>query len=397
MLDERKHSRFGASAAKRYLACKASAALCEKTPPLPPTSEQREGTAAHKLIELCINYGHEPSDFVNRFVGKVEVTPDMAEAVGPFVERARGYVAAGAKTYVEHAFALVDFDAELWGTCDLIAYFPDAKLLKVEDFKYGAGVWVPAHDNPQLKMYGLGAMLSIGMPVQSLELTIDQPRCDRTAETVRTWQTDPVTLLEFGAELLRAVEIGRCEGAPYSPGDHCQFCHARGVCPALHDAALRAAGADLEPNTGSFLPPIAPELMSLEELGRRLDQADIIRTWLNGVRAFANAEMLRGRIAAGRKAVEKEGRRRWKDPALVAAQAPRVFDDLKEDQMFKPATVISPAQFEKLVGKVDAREFCREYSERPKRVALVKIDEPGEPIAIGALSDFADIVEPDNE
>lgn len=63
-----------------------------------------------------------------------------------------------------------------FGTADCLIMTPDA--LHVVDFKYGKGVPVDAKDNPQLKLYALGALSEYGLLYQfkTIHIHIVQPR-----------------------------------------------------------------------------------------------------------------------------------------------------------------------------------------------------------------------------
>jgi hypothetical protein len=357
-----------------------------------PTPEMVEGTIAHKLIETCLNGGHDPQDFVGRFVDKVEVTPDMTEAVQEFVDDVRADKERGATIFVEYAFSLADFDVECWGTCDAVSYFPDIGLLRVRDYKHGAGVFVDVRDNPQLKTYGLGAMMAIGKPVKRVELCIYQPN-HYGGEPAWAWEIEPGELYEFSGDLLDAIDAARKPDAPLNPGDHCRtsFCPARAICPALLDIAVKTTGTDIIPFTGDVLVPDVPKTMSADDLGDRLKMAGLIQTWLNAFKALALAEMHRGNVATGFKPVQASTRRRWKDPELITRQAPRVFvGEIAEDDMFT-RRIVSPAQFEKLVGKKAAEEFVSAYAEKPKALTLVPVSDKREAVPVGALAEFEPI------
>ena len=395
MSEERKHSRFGASRIDRVKACPGSALLCEQAPEAVTTLEIAEGKAAHKAIELCLTAGFNPDELVGRTFAvdafpkpmRIEVEPEMAEAIEPFVMDTRADCSSkGTRLYVEHPFALADYDAELWGTCDVVLYIPDTKTLIVRDYKHGVGKFVPIEGNPQPMMYGLGAMLALGEPVENISLEIYQPRSYEAAEPVRRWQTDAMTLLDFGADLIDIVDAARKPDAPLIPGDHCDFCPARGICPKLFDNAVATAGTDMIPYTGDQLPPINPEIMTPDELGRRMRMAELIRPWISGLYAYAHAEMLRGRTPTGWKPALKKTRRRWKDAELATRQAQRAFE-LAEDDCFTRRP-ISPAQLEKLVGKKTAEPFVKEYAEKPEKIGLVPLEDSRPAVAIGAESEF---------
>jgi hypothetical protein len=231
--------------------------------------------------------------------------------------------------------------------------------------------------------YALGALSAIESPVDTIEIGIDQPRREGPdGETYRTWRTTPDELYEFGIELAASVQLARQPDAAFTPGPHCQTCPGRFTCGALHDAALRAADADVEPNTGSFLPPPAPETLSADELGRRLEQAGLIRIWLNAIEQHADAEARRGNVPTGWKLVATEGNRVWRDGDLTMRQALREFvGDVTEDDLWERKP-LSPAKLEKLLGKALVRDFVKAHATRPPGVALVRADD-----ARPALSD----------
>lgn len=395
MSGARKHSRFGASRIDRVEACPGSVALSEQAPDAVTTLEIAEGKAAHKVIELCLNAGFNPDELVGRTMAveafpntmRVEVTPEMAEAVSPMIFDTRADCDnPGAQLYVEHPFSLAEYDAEVWGTCDVVLYLPASKTLIVRDYKHGIGKFVPVENNSQIMTYGLGAMLALDVPVASVSLEIYQPRSYQGDEPKRTWSTDAMALLEFGARLVDIVNAARAPDASLRPGDHCGFCPARGICPTLYDKALSAAGTDLIPYTGDKLQPVEPAALTPDELGRRLEMAGLVRQWLKGLEAYAYAEMLRGRVPTGWKAVAKRTRRRWQDDEVAVNQAQRVFQ-LGEDEVYsrKP---ISPAQLEKLVGKKDAAEFIAAHATKPETLTLAPISDARPAIEVGASSEF---------
>jgi hypothetical protein len=66
---------------------------------------------------------------------------------------------------------------DCWGTSDAVIVSPDA--VEVCDFKYGLGVRVDAEGNPQIRLYGVGALEAYGDllgDVHTVRLHIFQPR-----------------------------------------------------------------------------------------------------------------------------------------------------------------------------------------------------------------------------
>lgn len=346
-------------------------------PRAPETQEMRDGTAVHEVTRLCLECGYQPQDLVGRIVKGVFIVPEMARAVEPWVARGRAHQKAGAKTWVEYRFSLAKFHPLLFGTVDFAAYYPATRHLFVDDLKYGAGIFVAVERNLQGMGYSLGAMTAVDGRVDKVTIGIDQPRReDVDGDAYRTWDTTPAELLELGLELAASVQLGQKPDAAFTPGLHCQLCPGRGSCEALRDYALRAAGADSEPYSGSFMPPPPPESLSRNELGRVKSQADIIRIWLNGVEQLADSEARRGNVAVGWKLARTLGNRAWKDGDLAMRQAARQFPgEVTEDELWE-RKALSPAKLEKLLGKAHVADFVEANVTRPEGVALVPLDDP---------------------
>lgn len=365
--------------------------MCATLPPPPETSYAKEGTAAHKMAEDCLTAGLDPEDFVSRFVEGVEVSPEMAEAVRVYTDFVRGLIAehGGERATIEQRVKLDMFDADLFGTNDFVLITPDGTLYTA-DFKYGAGVPVAVEDNPQLKYYALGALMAAGGGVERVVLSVIQPRCKQAGEPIRSWETTPMDLMEFGLELAAAAAETRKANAPFSPGKWCRFCPAGGVCPALHKQALAVAAVEFE--------DITEEGLSAEELGKRLALADDLeaklKAWIGPLRQHAYNEALRGRMPAGRKFVARRGRRAWNDGTLAMGKAAQLFKVNRTDLFDE--TPISPAAFEKLLGKAAVKDFVADHAEtKSSGFSLVSLSDKREALTPQALSEFEPIEEPD--
>jgi len=90
--------------------------------------------------------------------------------------------------------------------------------------------------------------------------------------------------------------------------------------------------------------------------------------------------------------VAKRGRRAWKDSALAISQAVRVFD-VSEDELLERKP-ISPAAFDKVIGKTNAREFMMTHAEmKQSGFSLVPLSDKREALTSEALSEFEAIEE----
>jgi len=222
--------------------------------------------------------------------------------------------------------------------------------LHVVDLKYGQGVVVEATGNKQLRYYGLGALLSLSREfakeVNTVTLTIVQPRAAHAAGPIRS-ETLPVEeLIGFAGELLAAARTTQEPDAPLNPGSHCRFCPASGICPAQREHAQMIAQMDFA--DAPLAQPRAPETMTTTELVRVLDLVPMLEHWAAAVRAHVQAKLERGDVVPGYKLVERRATRKWADETAVVEW---LHGKSLGDDEIMISKLKSPAQIEKLVGK----------------------------------------------
>ena len=80
------HSKISASTCERWWNCPGSVREVAKCPPQPESVYAKEGTAAHKLAELCLLEGHGPFHMAGTELEGVNVTNDMCEAVNVYLD-----------------------------------------------------------------------------------------------------------------------------------------------------------------------------------------------------------------------------------------------------------------------------------------------------------------------
>jgi len=139
------HSPFGGSVATRVLHCPASVRLVEKVPKnLRRSSAYAErGTACHAAMVRLIDETEDLESLVGKTVDSYTITHDDVEnALRPVY----AYVDAlldepGAEFYLEQRVAFPTI-AGAFGTADLLVRI--GATVHVIDFKFGAGVRVPA-------------------------------------------------------------------------------------------------------------------------------------------------------------------------------------------------------------------------------------------------------------
>ena len=362
-----------------------------------------EGTAAHQLAERCLQEWHSfgpgvPRPDASRRIGAVEtvrnqpweVTEEMAEAVQLFLDTVLASHGGGADTlYVEHRFDLSNLHPGMFGTNDACVVSPSRRLLHVLDYKHGKGHAVEAAGNPQLRYYALGALLTLPTvtAVSDVQMTIVQPRAPHRDGAVRSETISAFELLEWAGTLKVAAEATESPDAPLRAGEHCTFCPAAAVCPALRDRALEAAMADFAGATITV--PAEPGVLTVEQLARLLEHADLIDDWLSAVRAHALHLAESGTPIPGFKLVPKRAVRKWRDDfdhsALMDATG------LGPGQVYAEPKLLSPAQVEKLLPKDKRAALDALVVKESSGTNLVPDADPRQAKAPSVLTDFAGI------
>lgn len=227
-----KHSTLSASGAPRWMACPGSIALAKGLPER-TNDWATAGTLAH---EIAANFLRDPTFAVDP--DDPDMSTEMYIAIGVYVtycEALRG------KRWVEMPLheKLCELHPDFGGTADCVVYYGRARFLEIIDFKYGTAK-VSEQDNWQLKLYAIGAALTIGKPVSKIKLTIVQPRALKRSP-IRSTECTMQELILATARMVQGARATEAEDAPLVPGSYCWFCPAnqihegRRVCPRMKD------------------------------------------------------------------------------------------------------------------------------------------------------------------
>lgn len=260
-----------------------------------------EGTRAHELAELALRTVRDADSCLQG-----DEPEDMAPAVQVYLDTIRGDIPdqqAHAQR-IEQRFDLSRVHPGCFGTADFVLWEPARRLLRVYDYKHGAGIAVEVRDNPQMQYYALGALLELGYSADEVEMVIVQPRCSHPDGPVRRWRTDALELLEFRADLQDYAKATEDPDAPLVPGDHCRFCKAAATCPELQKKSKAIAQRQFRSDL-TYDP---------QELADTLRWLPVLEAWCKNVREFAYGEAEHGRCPPGFKLVQKQGRRTWANP-----------------------------------------------------------------------------------
>ncbi|HOW22844.1 MAG TPA: DUF2800 domain-containing protein [Sedimentibacter sp.] len=344
------HAILSASSSHRWLHCLPSARLeleFENT----SGKAADEGSAAHALSEhklkkaLHIRSKRPISDYT---------TDEMEECTDAYVDFVMEQVEL-ARNFCNDPIILIekrlDFSCYVpdgFGTGDCLIISDDR--LHIVDFKYGMGVLVDAVDNPQMKLYALGALEIYDSlyDINEVSMTIFQPR----RENVSTW-TVPVEELKCWAEeelKPKAVKAYNGEGE-YIPGEWCTFCKAAVRCRARAEEKLKLAQTEFK----------MPPLLTDNEIEEILFILPDLTKWANEITAYAtDAAVNHGKEWNGFKVVEGRSVRKYKDEDAIAEKA--VSSGFKD---IYRKSLIPMTEMQKLMGKTKFEEILGDLIYKP--------------------------------
>ena len=382
-----KHAMLSASGAHRWMTCTPSAVLEAQFPE--NTSEYaEEGTFAHTLADLIINYNlHnlKKTDFYKRFEKMKEnqyYSQELLEYVESFANQIFEYTNE-AKLLCNDVIVLteqrLDFSAyvpEGFGTGDVVIIAD--KELHIIDLKYGKGVGVVAEGNPQIRLYALGALNEYGMlyNIEQVRMTICQPRLDMvTSETLMVEE-----LLEWAeTEVKPKAKMAMAGEGEFVVGDHCRFCRAKATCRARAEYNLELAKFEFK----------NPELLDDDEIGEVLAKAERLSDWVKDITEYALQEALKGKKFDGWKLVEGRSNRTYVDEIKVAETLKAAGYD---EAVIYEKKLYGITAMEKLLGKKTFAELLSDLVIKPpgKPVLVPESDKrPEIGTAANAAQDFA--------
>ncbi|MCM1024432.1 MAG: DUF2800 domain-containing protein [Prevotella sp.] len=302
------HALLSASAAERWINCPPSARFTENMPDT-ESPHAAEGTLAHALAELKVRKKFDAmkkSEYDKRLkeIGSDPLyAPEMDDHTDTYLDCilkiAHGYNKVKPYVAAEKRLDYSAYAPDGFGTCDCVMLCKND--LHIFDFKYGKGVPVSAVDNPQLKLYALGAIAEYGFlyDIQSVTLHIIQPRLD----SISDFSIGADKLAAWGNSIRPIAELADKGEGEFRCGDWCRFCKAKAVC--------RKRAEDFFTLEGSVNMP--KELLSDGEIGEALTRAQALKNWVTDLEEYVLNAILNGSEIAGWKAVEGRSVRKITD------------------------------------------------------------------------------------
>lgn len=371
-----KHALLSASSSHRWLHCPPSARLEEQFENTTSVFAA-EGTAAHELSEhklrsfLGIKSKRPISDFDSE---ELESYTDVyVNFATELITEVRS-ICKDPIILIEQRLDYSCYVPEGFGTGDLIIIADGT--LDIVDLKYGKGVIVSAEDNPQMKLYALGALNLFDSlyDIKRIRMTICQPRL----ESISTYEISVDELTNWAeAELRPKAQLAINGEGEFLSGEHCRFCRARKTCRARADEHLELAKFDFK----------LPALLSEDEIAEVLSEADRLSAWASDIFAYAtDLAICEGKQWTGFKLVEGRSNRKYSsEESVIKACNDNGITDIYTKSL------LGITAMEKLLGKKKFTSILGDLVEKPQgKPTLVPISDKRESIKINntAEADF---------
>ena len=280
------HALLSASSSHRWLNCPPSARLCESYDDK-GSDFAAEGTDAHALCEYKLRKAlgmaaQNPTESLTWYSAEME---DCANGYVAFVME----LVAEAKKVCTDPVVLIEqrldyskYVKEGFGTGDCVIIADGT--LHIVDYKHGRGVLVEADDNPQMKLYALGALelFDCIYDIDTVSMTIYQPR----RSNVSTFTIPKQELCEWADKVLTpTAELAFNGSGEYHCGEWCQFCKAKADCRERAKANMELARYEFR----------QPPLLTDEEVEEILGQIDGLTTWASDIKDYALQAAISGK------------------------------------------------------------------------------------------------------
>ncbi|OQM74917.1 DUF2800 domain-containing protein [Manganibacter manganicus] len=346
------HARLSPSACDRWSDCTASVAEIEKLraegriPERDSSQFAAEGTVAHEVREMCLQFGLEPYHFVGETISAdgftFVVDDDMSRHLQTGIDWVREHTSSPS---VEIKVDLSPWLPGQFGTCD--TGFIAGDLCTISDLKFGAGEPVDAVGNKQLRLYALGYWHFKGRPaVKSVLMNIDQPR----AGGMKFWEISLEELIEFGEKMKLVyadIAAGRVKFAPGTKA--CRWCPVKDQpegCAARNKWLLDMIVDEFDDLEGDEPKLLDASTITPERRWHIVKHAAEIRAWLAKLHEDSLQAALDGNPDPGSKAVEGDlGNRYFVDTKKAEA----LLVEALGDEAYKPREIIGITDIEKKV------------------------------------------------
>lgn len=367
------HAVLSASSANRWLHCPPSVRLSEGYMDKASVFAM-EGTSAHELCEYKLRSAlgmeaENPTENLNFYnIEMEECAEGYATYILELVEKAKE-TCSDPVVMVEQRVDFSRYVPEGFGTADCIIIADD--ILNIVDYKHGKGVEVSAEDNPQMKLYALGALelFDCLYDISKVQMTIFQPRLSN----VSVFVMDKADLLNWANDELTAKAELAFEGkGELCCGEWCKFCKAKSNCKERARVNMEMAQYEFRKSS----------LLTDEEVVKILSRIDELTSWASDVKNFALEQAVRGKQWSGWKVVEGRSNRKYTDEGAVAQVVKNAGYNPYDEK------IMGITNMTKMLGKEKFNELLGDFVERPQGKPTLVPEDDNRPRMNTAKEDF---------
>lgn len=367
------HALLSASSSHRWLHCPPSARLCESYEDK-GSDFAAEGTDAHSLCEYKLRVAlgmpaDDPTENLTWYNSEMEeCATGYATYILELVEEAKK-TCPDPVVLIEQRLDYSKYVTDGFGTGDCIIVADDT--LHIIDYKHGRGVLVDATDNPQMKLYALGALdlFDFLYDIHTVSMTIYQPR----RANISTYTLPTQELLDWANDVLvPTAELAFNGEGDYHCGQWCQFCKAKADCRERARANMELARYEFR----------QPPLLTDEEVESILGQIDDLVSWAEDIRSYALQSAISGKQWSGYKLVEGRATRKYTDENAVAATVMAAGYDPYEKKLLGITAMTT------LLGKKKFNELLSSLIAKPQGKPTLVPESDNRPAMTTILDDF---------
>lgn len=351
----REHAVLSASGSDRWMQCPPSA-LINAHAEREDTHYSLEGTLAHELSELKARrlltpVNEKARTEIARNIDELKKSKyynaDMDDHTNAFVDYvAERFLAAKKldKNTRIHFEIRVDYSEVAphgRGTCDVVIVCN--QYVEVIDLKYGQGVAVSAVDNPQLRLYALGAVREYELvyDFDHVVYTIVQPRLD----SITSERMSVEELVGWAYENVKPKADLAINGeGDFNAGSHCKFCSFRFRCAERTRHVLELTGIDKD------------AMLDDKQLADAYGRVGVVQSWVYDIKDYSLKYVIEGGKLDGYKLVAGKSKRYIKDEAALRG---KLESEGYDEGQYLRIGFVPLSDLEKMVGK---KKLANEYA-----------------------------------
>ena len=367
------HAVLSASSANRWLHCPPSVRLSEGYMDKASVFAM-EGTSAHELCEYKLRSAlgmeaENPTENLDFYNTEMEECAEgYATYILGLVEKANE-TCSDPVVMVEQRVDFSRYVPEGFGTADCIIIADET--LNIVDYKHGKGVEVSAEDNPQMKLYALGALelFDCLYDISKVQMTIFQPRLSN----ISVFVMDKADLLNWANdELTTKAELAFEGKGELCCGEWCKFCKAKSNCKERARVNMEMAQYEFRKSS----------LLTDEEVVKILSRIDELTSWASDVKNFALEQAVRGKQWPGWKVVEGRSNIKYTDEGAVAQVVKNAGYNPYDEK------IMGITNMTKMLGKEKFNELLGDFVERPQGKPTLVPEDDNRPRMNTAKEDF---------